>query len=718
MSIEGNQVAECSIRGSGSRDMQTSAKTERHMTKLELIDEMPPAFMDVKEIMKKTRSKRSAEEKKAIKDFVESVKFFRDAIRAGSLSRDTMDDICANMRMKVCEKNSIVFKQGDPGDAFYIVLDGIVHVLVNPEGAFAKSEDQIYAEECVKDFEQHQLIENNVDNKQKNVDTKNHVEDAKHSKVTQIKKAESVSKVHTKEFKSRKRDWMRRKSNVDIEEEVKSLYGAVRAAILQDGECFGDLALLNDSPRSASIVTKSEKCYLLFITRDAYKKAIITFQREIMSKRLNFLKRVHAFDNWADSDLQSIANLLVETSHQPGEVLCKEGDYVQDLILVQKGEARILKKIPIASMHFYSTHMTETNHPHLFHGNEQKKAKMRKHRHCFVEVGHVQAYDIYGHLSLMPKGSKEQKVHLEKFFADAEDDHGNPGDAHAHNHQSSLVATTSMKVYRLSRHDFGRRLSQFMVSLYPLIKYERTEDEIVAQHLETEEWELYKRALMNDVFRNSAKSKRIDTHRKIVGKHYQPPPPRKLPQPPRVTRGHYHDEMLEYLEKRKNVRIQRTSNKVRREALKLLKSPLRKRRLHGGSSDHFQQTNVSDFDSHLESRDQYWNKKKHASTRHGDVHHHDPHALAWRIDQWDQPHPPIDVMYRRLMKGYERRSLINHSIDRLRKVVRVSGEKRWRLGIRKKRAPKLKVAVKSMQTMLLSTFSHNKDVVSEAFREV
>ena len=104
MSIEGNQVAECSIRGSGSRDMQTSAKTERHMTKLELIDEMPPAFMDVKEIMKKIRSKRSAEEKsyQGLRRICKI--FFRDAIRAGSLSRDTMDDICANMRMKVCEK--------------------------------------------------------------------------------------------------------------------------------------------------------------------------------------------------------------------------------------------------------------------------------------------------------------------------------------------------------------------------------------------------------------------------------------------------------------------------------------------------------------------------------------------------------------------------------------------------------------------------------------
>ena len=140
------------------------------------------------------------EEKRAIKEFVESVKFFRDAIRSGSLSRDTMDDICANMHMKVCEKNSIVFKQGDPGDAFYIVLDGIVHVLVNPEGAFAKSDDQIYAEECVKDFEQHQLIENNVGNEPKNIGTTNHVEDAKRSKITQINNAESVSKVKTKDF--------------------------------------------------------------------------------------------------------------------------------------------------------------------------------------------------------------------------------------------------------------------------------------------------------------------------------------------------------------------------------------------------------------------------------------------------------------------------------------------------------------------------------------
>ena len=61
---------------------------------------------------------------------------------------------------------------------------------------------------------------------------------------------------------------MRRKSKVDIEEEIKSLYGAVRVAIMQDGECFGDLALLDGKPRSASIAAKAPSAayYLLNAT--------------------------------------------------------------------------------------------------------------------------------------------------------------------------------------------------------------------------------------------------------------------------------------------------------------------------------------------------------------------------------------------------------------------------------------------------------------------
>ncbi len=324
----------------------------------------------------------------------------------------------------------------------------------------------------------------------------------------------------------------------------------------------------------------------------------------------------------------------------------------------------------------------------------------------------------------MPKNILEQKSQIEKFFGSKDKElsqshsfHDKPGDIHAHHHLSSLVATTSMKIFRLSKHDFGRRLSQFTATLHPFLKFERSEGEVLAQHLETEEWEMYKRALMDDVFRKSARSKRLAVHNTYVGKHYQPPPPRELPHPPRVTRGHYHDEMLEYLQKRKAIRMEKTSNKVTREALAMLVSPLTKRILRGEEAGHSKKLKDLELDLHLEARDQYHASKKHKRVKHGDIHHHDPHAVAWRME-WEQPHPPIDARYRRLMKAYERRNLINHSIKRLRKVAKVAGEKDWLIGLKVKKAPKLKAAVKSMQAMLISTFSHNKDVVSDAFRAV
>ena len=67
MSVEGTQDTACSLRSSGNSGTQTSGKRGHHMTKLEIIDEMPPAFLDVKNIMKKERSKRSMEERMAIK---------------------------------------------------------------------------------------------------------------------------------------------------------------------------------------------------------------------------------------------------------------------------------------------------------------------------------------------------------------------------------------------------------------------------------------------------------------------------------------------------------------------------------------------------------------------------------------------------------------------------------------------------------------------------
>eukprot|EP00943_MAST-04B_sp_MAST-4B-sp1_P006594 g6594.t1 len=208
----------------------------------QILDEMPPEIYDVKTIMRKKRNTRTVLENNAVKDFVATAKFFRQAIHNGQLSVDAMDDICTNLQMRVYEKNSIVFRQGDPGDAFYIVLEGLVHVLINPEGGFFKSKNEKFAEEVVQTFEAEKISENDATTgkdgdrennitktqakpfaKVKNNNTKPKVKSGITSAGSNIN---DVSQKHDTNFQSRRRDWMRRKSQVIIEEEIKSLYGA------------------------------------------------------------------------------------------------------------------------------------------------------------------------------------------------------------------------------------------------------------------------------------------------------------------------------------------------------------------------------------------------------------------------------------------------------------------------------------------------------------
>jgi hypothetical protein len=228
--------------------------TRSSMSVDQILDEMPPEICDLKKIMKKKRNTRTDLENNAIKDFVATAKFFRQAIHTGQVSIDAMDDICTNLQMRVYDKNSIVFRQGDLGKAFYIVLEGLVHVLINPEGGFSKSEDEKFAEKVVEVFENEAITENNATTV-KDGDGKNKAQAEPMAKVKNngakpnlksgITSANSnikdVSQKHDTNFQSRRRDWMRRKSQVIIEEEVKSLYGAVKVATIQDGGCFGDL---------------------------------------------------------------------------------------------------------------------------------------------------------------------------------------------------------------------------------------------------------------------------------------------------------------------------------------------------------------------------------------------------------------------------------------------------------------------------------------------
>ncbi len=118
----------------------TDRKRIEHARKLDELD-CPQERVNLKRVMQKWYKDRTEEELRTLHEFVGSVKFFRQALQNGTISKQTIEELCKGVEMRVFEKNQVVFRQGSVGDAFYLVIEGNMHVLVKPHHSSETEED-------------------------------------------------------------------------------------------------------------------------------------------------------------------------------------------------------------------------------------------------------------------------------------------------------------------------------------------------------------------------------------------------------------------------------------------------------------------------------------------------------------------------------------------------------------------------------------------------
>lgn len=79
---------------------------------------------------------------------------------------------------------------------------------------------------------------------------------------------------------------------------------------LRNGESFGELALIKDDPRAATI-TATEKAAFIVIDREAYLKVLLKIEQKGKNKIDTFLKSIHIFEGWSRKQLKNL-HLLFE----------------------------------------------------------------------------------------------------------------------------------------------------------------------------------------------------------------------------------------------------------------------------------------------------------------------------------------------------------------------------------------------------------------------
>ena len=119
-------------------------------------------------------------------------------------------------------------------------------------------------------------------------------------------------------------------------DEPESLVGTLRA-----GDAFGELALLYDAPRAATIVASFD-CGLWALKRATYLCVKRAHHERLRRRKRELVDAASVFAPLEESHRAVVVGVLSERSYDAGDVIVRKGDVGDEMFIVASGEAVVL----------------------------------------------------------------------------------------------------------------------------------------------------------------------------------------------------------------------------------------------------------------------------------------------------------------------------------------------------------------------------------------
>jgi len=251
---------------------------------------------------------------------------------------------------------------------------------------------------------------------------------------------------------------------------------------MEEGDAFGELALLNADGRRTATVVVSEPSIMFTLNAEDYRRILRPTQESDLRFKVSFLENIFLFREWRAIERERLALCLYRRLYERNQVVIREGQATELFYLVARGQCRVLKWMSLSRD---QEAMLTRSHAPAHWRTDAEGAQPLLADLAPIEFSSVQTYGYFGELPLLD-------LSLDRQHSTA----NQPKTLHS----ATVVTATPAIIFTLSKQDFlvhiaprcGAVLRAYANEYY--VDDARIGQIIRAQH----EWARYKQHIVQD----------------------------------------------------------------------------------------------------------------------------------------------------------------------------------------------------------------------------
>ena len=303
-----------------------------------------PVQQQIRLILGKESGARTEEDLRVLYGEIQHIKFF------AKYDEDVKLELCRVLRRRNCSRHEVVFRQGDAGETFFVVVAGAVGVYIVDPNKRKKEQSQFGA--AYEAYKREQKAE------------EDRAEAARAAAAHARAEAEASALAGGSATKNDDAAAAgEEKSSGPSEEErnAAALAEAVGEDMMQVttlavGDSFGELALVRKEPRAATVVCLESTEFMVMSKKD-YDRILRAADERRIWERVNFCASVHMLSSATRNTLLSAAYAFKEVSAPRGKALVHQGRPGEYLMLIVQGSCTVLHRVS-ESQTFYKCPVT------------------------------------------------------------------------------------------------------------------------------------------------------------------------------------------------------------------------------------------------------------------------------------------------------------------------------------------------------------------------